>query len=98
MHEFMCPLCGHLHSIRYYDPEDLPLDIEGVTKVGLGRKVGGTNVIGRYSILGDDDATPKIVKRVLSLYRFFLDPKVITQDEVKLSLGIVTTLHRILLV
>jgi len=66
MPEFTCPLCGHLPSIRYYDPEDLPLDIEGVTKVGLG--LGrGTKVIDRFSLLCDNDVSSKIVRRVLSL-------------------------------
>ena len=94
MPEFTCPLCGHLPSIRYYDPEDLPLDIEGVTKVGLG--LGrGTKVIDRFSLLCDNDVSSKIVWRVLSLCRFFLDQNRITQNEVKLSLGIATTPHPI---
>lgn len=90
MPEFMCPLCGHLHSIRYYDPEDLPLDIEGVTKVGLGQGKG-TKVVDRHSLLWDNDVSPKIVRRVVTLCRFFLDQKRITQNEVKQSLGITTT-------
>jgi len=53
--------------------------------------VGGTKVIDRYSILGDDDVTPKIMKRVLNLCKFFLDQKVITQNEVKQSLGLTMT-------
>ena len=53
--------------------------------------MGGTKVIDRYSILGDDDVTPKIMKRVLNLCKFFLDQKVITQNEVKQSLGLTMT-------
>ena len=90
MPEFMCPLCGHLHSIRYYDPEDLPLDIEGVTKVGLGQGKG-TKVVDRHSLLWDNDVSPKIVRRVVTLCRFFLDQKRITQNEVKQSLGLTMT-------
>ncbi len=86
--EFTCPLCGHLHSIRHYDPEDLPLDILAVLKVGLGHGLG-TKVVDRYSILGDDDVTPKVVKRVLTLCRLFLDEKLVTQSAVKSSLGLV---------
>jgi hypothetical protein len=86
--EFTCPLCGHLHSIRTYDPEDLPLDILAVLKVGLGHGLG-TKVVDRYSILGDDDVTPKVVKRVMKLCRLFLDEKLVTQSAVKSSLGLV---------
>lgn len=88
--EFMCPLCGHLHSIRTYDPEDLPLDILAVQKVGLGQGKG-TKVISRYSILGDDDVTPKVISRVLILCRLFLDKKLITLNDLKSSLGLEVT-------
>ncbi len=83
----MCPLCGHLHSIRTYDPEDLPLDILAVEKVGLGRGKG-TKVVSRFSILGDDDVTPKVISRVLILCRLFLDTKLITLNGLKSSLGL----------
>jgi predicted nucleic acid-binding Zn-ribbon protein len=83
----MCPLCGLHHSIKKYSPEDLPLDIEAVLKVGLGRG-RGTKVVSRYSLLGDDDVSPKIVKRVLTLCRFFLSQNIVTLDDLKHSLGI----------
>ena len=78
----MCPLCGLHHSIKKYRPEDLPLDIEAVLKVGLGRG-NGTKVVSRYSLLGDDDVSPKIVKRVLTLCRFFLSQNIVTLDDLK---------------
>jgi DNA-binding MarR family transcriptional regulator len=84
----MCPLCGLHHSIKNYDPEDLPLDIEAVLKVGLGRGKG-TRVVDRYSLLWDDDVSPKVVKRVLTLCSFFLNQNRITQGDLKRSLGIV---------
>src|SRR4030042_1451109 len=83
----MCPLCGLHHSIKKYSPEDLPLDIEAVLKVGLGRGKG-TKVVSRYSLLGDDDVSPKIVDRVLTLCGLFLDKKIITLNYLKHSLGI----------
>jgi hypothetical protein len=86
--QFMCPLCGLHHSIKKYDPENLPLDIDGVLKVGLGRGKG-TKVVDRFSLLWDDDVSPKVVKRVLTLCRFFLDQNRITQSELKRSMGIV---------
>ena len=86
--QFMCPLCGLHHSIKNYDPENLPLDIEAVLKVGLGRGKG-TKVVDRYSLLWDDDVSPKIVKRVLTLCRFFLSQNRITQSDLKRRLGIV---------
>lgn len=51
----------------------------------------GTKVVDRYSLLWDNDVSVKIVRRVLTLCRFFLDQKRITQNEVKQSLGITTT-------
>ncbi len=70
-----------------YDPEDLPLDILAVKKVGLGQH-HGTRVVDRYSILGDDDVSPKVVKRVLALCRLFLSKNVITIDGLRRDLGI----------
>lgn len=87
----MCPVCGLHHSIKHYSPEDLPLDIEAVLKVGLGRGKG-TKVIMRYSIIDDDDVTPKIVDRVLTLCRFFLNHNLISTNELMQSLGIENTL------
>jgi hypothetical protein len=84
----MCPVCGLHHSIRNYEPENLPLDIEAVLKVGLGRGKG-TKVVDRFSLLSDDDVSPKIVKRVLTLCNFFLNQKLITHNDLKHSLGII---------
>ena len=86
--QFTCPLCGLHHSMRNYNPEDLPLDILGVIKVGLGRGKG-TRVVDRYSLLWDDDVSPKIVKRVLALCRFFVNQNRITLSDLKRSLGMV---------
>jgi chromosome segregation ATPase len=83
----MCPLCGLHHSIKHYNPEDLPLDIEAVLKVGLGRGKG-TKVVSRYSLLGDNDVSPKIVDRVLTLCGLFLDNKIITLNYLKHRLAI----------
>ena len=83
----MCPLCGLHHSIGKYEPDDLPLDIEAIVKVGLGRGLG-TKVVDRYSILGDDDVTPKVVSRVLVLCGLFLRRKIVTMDDLKNSLGV----------
>jgi hypothetical protein len=51
--------------VRYYEPESLPLDVLGVTRAGIGRG-GGTRIVDRYSLLEDNDVTPKIVKRVFT--------------------------------
>ena len=60
-------------------------------KVGLGRGKG-TKVVSRYSILHDDDVSPKIVNRVLTLCRLFLRENIVTVSDLKNSLGIVDAL------
>jgi hypothetical protein len=86
----MCPLCGLYHSIGKYDPLDLPLDILVPERHGLGRG-RGSRIDGYHSILGDVDVTPKVVRRVTALCGFFLNQKLISQIELKNSLGIVDT-------
>jgi hypothetical protein len=82
----MCPLCGLYHSIRNYNPDNLQLDILAPQRVGLGRG-RGSKILGYDSLLGDDDVTPKIVNRVVTLCSFFLTQKLISQCELKQSLG-----------
>jgi predicted nuclease with TOPRIM domain len=85
--EFTCPLCGLNHSTRHYDPESLPLDILAPNRIGLGRG-NGTRITGRYSILGDDDISPKIGKRVLDLCVFFVEKNLIRVSDLKARLKI----------
>jgi hypothetical protein len=87
MPEFLCPLCGHYHSTKKYEPDELPLDIVGPNRIGLGRR--GTRIDGFYSFPKDDDVCLKIVERVLDLCRLFLDRDMVSVKEVRSRLGIV---------
>jgi chromosome segregation ATPase len=58
-----------------------------VTRVGLGRGKG-TKITGRYSILGDDDVSPKIGKRLLDLCVFFVEQNLIRIGDFKARLRI----------
>ena len=87
MPEFTCPLCGLNHSTRHYDPDSLPLDILAPNRIGLGRG-NGTRITGRYSILGDNDISPKIGKRLLDLCVFFVEKNLINISDLKARLRI----------
>jgi DNA repair exonuclease SbcCD ATPase subunit len=84
---FMCPLCGLHHSIGKYEPDDLPLDILAIERVGLGRG-RGTKIVGRHSLLWDDEVSQKIVDRTLTLCKYFLDCKRINLKNIEDSIGI----------
>lgn len=72
MTHILCPLCGKQTFINNFKPEYLDLDIYEVEVRGLGRGKG-FETSERYSILGDEEVTPKIVTRVEVLYHFFIE-------------------------
>ena len=65
---FACPLCGKNCQLEGFDPENLSLDIRVKSFKGLGRGKG-FDLDEEYSILGDEEFTPRICDRILDLLK-----------------------------
>jgi hypothetical protein len=58
MSHLVCPLCGKYSALSTWDPEAFNLDVNVVSFKGLGRGNGFAK-LDPYSVLGDDEVTPK---------------------------------------
>jgi len=76
MSHLICPLCGKNAPLSTLDPEKQPLDIRIVSFRGLGRGKGFA-VSEEVSIMGDDEYTPPIAKRIDKLFKFLVEKGVI---------------------
>jgi hypothetical protein len=73
MSQLLCPLCGRLVSLKYFDPSGFDDDIYVVEVKGLGRGKG-VKVVGKYSILGEDDETVRLIgERSLTLLKLLIE-------------------------
>jgi hypothetical protein len=88
MSHLICPMCGLKISLKVFDPQRLDLDIFLTNFRGLGRGLGfeTSNVT---SVLGDDEVTPLIVERVISLCKLFVDRSLLNREVLRRKLGLV---------
>ena len=68
-----CPLCGKMSSLRYFNPEALPNDIQLVERRSLGR-AKGFEVTGRPSALRDAELMNRIAARLHILLDLIEEP------------------------
>lgn len=87
MSHLVCPLCGKNAPLNSFHPESLELDISLVNYKGVISE-RGFEIPQRYSVIGDDYITPKVVSRVIELCNFFISNGVITSDEISNRLGL----------
>ena len=88
MSQLLCPLCGRLVSLRYFDPSRFDDDVYVIEVKGLGRGKGVV-VVNRYSILDPNEPVVELIKqRLLVLCRLFVDGKCLGHEEVVSALGI----------
>jgi hypothetical protein len=86
MSHLVCPLCGKNAPLSTLDPENQPLDLRTVSFRGLGRGKGFA-VSEEVSIMGDDEYTPIIAKRIQELFKLFVEkgeidiPIITSNDE-----------------
>lgn len=88
MSHLICPMCGLKISLKIFDPQGLDLDINLVNLRGRGRGLG-FEVSDMTSVLGDDEVTPLIVERVLSLSKLFVDRGLLSREALRRRLGLV---------
>ena len=83
----VCPLCGKSSVLDAFDPSDFDLDIciYDVHGLGGGR---GFKCDPWISVLGDDEVTPIIKKRVLDILKMLIDADCLELDELFSELGI----------
>ena len=87
MSHIRCPLCGLNAAVSGFDPSELDLDLRATSFIGLGHGRGFAPVE-EYSVLGDDEFSPMVADRVLSLCRMFLDAGVIKSEYAIDKLGL----------
>jgi len=74
-------------AVSRFDPSGLDLDLRATSFIGLGHGRGFAPAE-EYSVLGDDEFSPMVAERVLSLCRMFLDAGVINSKYTIDKLGL----------
>jgi hypothetical protein len=74
-------------AVSRFDPSGLDLDLRATSFKGLGHGKGFAPAE-EYSVLGDDEITPMVAERVLSLSKMFLDAGVINSEYTINKLGL----------
>ena len=87
MSHIQCPLCGLNSPLSKFDPSALDLDLRLVQFRGLGRG-RGFEVSNEFSVLGDEEYSPMVAERVLSLCGMFLDNGVMSRGALIDRLGL----------
>jgi hypothetical protein len=87
MSHLVCPLCGKNAPLSTLNPSVLDLDIKVVRFQGLGRGKG-FKVSEEWSILGDDQVTPLIAKRIVELCGMLVNNNIINREVLAAGLGI----------
>jgi hypothetical protein len=74
-------------AVSRFDPSGLDLDLRATSFIGLGHGKGFAPAE-EYSVLGDDEFSPMVAERVLSLSKMFLDAGVINSEYTINKLGL----------
>jgi hypothetical protein len=79
MSHLRCPLCGKNAYLESWDPENYFNDIRVTSFTGLGFGLGFKKTE-EYSVLGDEDVTPRIVNRMINFLAFLIEEEIINPD------------------